>query len=281
LAEDITDVDQTDGPLVSIIIPTRNAAATLPRALESIRGQTYRNIEIIVVDNASSDGTPGLASTFPGVRVLTAGPERSSQVNVGMKGARGKYLYRIDQDFILEPSVVKEAVDACEQEHCDAILIHNTSDPTISFWSRVRKLERDCYVDSDLHVATRFFTREAFAKVGGFDEKLIAAEDYDLHNRLKRAGVRIGRIRAQELHVGEPRRLKDVVRKHIYYGTVLKEFLDRNPKRGWKQIAPLRMAYVRHWKDFLADPKVTLGFFLYQYVRYASASLGYLARWWQ
>lgn len=190
--------------------------------------------------------------------------------------ASGKYLYRVDSDFVLEPDVVKQAVEACEQS-ADAVLIHNTSDPRISFWAKVRKLERDCYVDEDWHVAIRFMRREDFNEVGGFLVGLVAAEDYDLHNRLRKVVTKIGRISAKEVHIGEPLTLKEVVLKHVYYGRLVKNFIDANPRVGWRQISPVRMAYFRHWRDFGSDPKVTLGFVIYQYVRYAAATVGYVA----
>jgi hypothetical protein len=115
-----------------------------------------------------------------------------------------------------------------------------------------------------------------FLRAGGFNEKLIASEDYDLHNKLVHLGFKIGRIKAREVHIGEPRTLKDIVLKHIYYGKKIKEFIKQNPGLSLTQLNPLRIAYVRHRKSFLRNPKLTLGFFLYQYVRYLSAIAGYL-----
>lgn len=266
----------SDSPLVSIVIPTLNSEATLRATLQSIRRQTYPNIEVVVVDGHSEDSTRQIATEFKNVKVYLGGRGRSAQVNVGARVARGKYLYRVDSDFILEPDVVREAVEKCERG-AEAILIHNTSDPTISLWSKARKLERDCYRDTDFHVAVRFMRRSDFERVGGFSESLIGAEDYDIHNRLVKMGIRVDWIESQEVHIGEPKRLKDVVLKHVYYGKHIRDFLKSNPSIGWKQVAPLRFSFVIHWRDFLVDPRTTLAFFLYQYVRYLSAIAGALA----
>jgi glycosyltransferase involved in cell wall biosynthesis len=263
-------------PLVSIIVPTKDSSRTLPITLNSIKAQTYNNIELIVVDNYSTDATSRIAESY-GARFFLRGNERSAQVNFGVSNAMGKYVYEVGSDFYLEPTVVEEAAGACVRG-ATAVLIHNTSDPTISFWARVRKLERDCYKDDEWHVAIRFMLKADFERVGGELENLVAAEDYDLHNRLLRLGVRVSRIRAQEVHLGEPKKLAEVVRKHIYYGEKIGEFIRENPKTYWLQIAPIRLSYFHHWRDFTKDPRVTLGFFLYQYVRYASAFVGYLAR---
>jgi len=262
-------------PLVSVIIPTKNSEKTLGKCLESIKNQTYKNTEIIVVDNYSIDRTKEIAGRYT-KQVYDKGPERSSQVNFGVKKARGKYVYRIDSDFILRPSVVEEAINKCENGGYDAICVHNTSDPTISFWSRVRKLERDCYKDDNLNVAARFFSKNVFEAVGGFNEKLVAAEDYDLHNKLLKKGFKIGRINAEEVHINEPKSIWEIAEKHYYYGKTIREFIKNNPKRGIKQLNPIRSSYLRHWKEFLKHPILTAGFIIYQFVRYGAAGLGYL-----
>ncbi|MEM4680606.1 MAG: glycosyltransferase, partial [Nanopusillaceae archaeon] len=263
-------------PLVSIIIPTYNSEKTIAKCLESIKNQSYKNIEVIVVDRFSKDKTAEIAKSFDVKVFQIKAKERSEQKNFGVKMAKGKYIYLVDSDFILDSNVVKEAVNKCELEGYDAICIHNTSDPNISFWSRVRKLERDCYKDDELNVAARFFRREVFEYIGGFDESLIACEDYDFHNRLLDKNFKIGRIESKEVHIGEPKSLWEIAKKHYYYGKTIGEFIKKNPKRGAEQLKPIRPAFIRHWKEFVKHPILTLGFFIYQFVRYFSAGLGYL-----
>jgi len=263
-------------PLVSIIIPTYNSEGTLARCLESIKNQTYKNIEVIVVDNYSTDRTVEIAKGFFGVKVFLKGSERTSQVNFGARKAKGKYVYVVGSDFILDPTVVEEAVKKCEEEGYDAICVHNTSDPTISFWSKVRKLERDCYRDDELNVAARFLRKNIFDAVGGFDENLVACEDYDLHNRLLKAGFKIGRISAQEVHIGEPKSLSEIAKKFYYYGKTLPEFTKKNPDKAMRQLNPFRPAFIRHRKEFVKHPILMLGLIIYQFVRYSAGGLGFL-----
>jgi glycosyltransferase involved in cell wall biosynthesis len=262
-------------PLVSIVIPTYNSEKTLEKCLKSIKNQTYKNIEVIVVDKFSKDRTVEIAKRFK-AKVFFKEPERASQVNFGVKKARGKYIYRVDADFVLEPTIVEEAVKKCEEEGYDAITIHNTSDPTISFWSKVRKFERDCYKDDELNIAARFFKKEVFEAISGFNESLVAAEDYDFHNRLLEMGFKVGRIKSQEVHIGEPKSLWEIAKKHYYYGKTIAEFIRTNPRKGIKQLSPIRPAFIRHWKKFVRHPILTLGFIIYQFVRYFSAGLGFL-----
>ena len=265
----------SDG-LVSVIIPTKNSVGTIEMCLKSIKNQTYPDIEIIVVDNYSEDGTADIAREY-GAKVFKKGHERCAQVNFGIKNANGKYVYRVDSDFILDPSIVSECVEMCEGNGYDAIAVHNTSDPTISFWSKVRNLERDCYKDDELNIAARFFRNDIFDSIGSFDENLIAGEDYDLHNRLVEGGFKVGKIKSQEVHIGEPKSLWEIAKKHYYYGKTIGEFIKRNPKKAKKQLTPLRSSYLRHWKDFLKHPMLTTGFIIYQSVRYSSAGLGFFS----
>jgi len=102
-------------PLVSVIVPTRNSEAFLERCLTSIRDQSYPRVEVIVVDNYSSDGTKRIARKYAD-RFFSKGHERSSQVNFGVSKAKGKYVYRVDSDF------VKERVDV--NDICNNWVIH-------------------------------------------------------------------------------------------------------------------------------------------------------------
>lgn len=236
-------------------------------------GQTYKNLEVIVVDNCSTDRT-GLIAHRYGARVYVRGPERGAQVNFGVRKARGKYVYRVDGDFILQSGVISEAVESCEKSGYDAVVIHNTSDPTISFWARVRKMERDCYKNDESNVAARFWNRRVFSILFGFEETLVAGDDYDFHNKLVESGFRIGRIEAHEVHLGEPKNIAEVFQKHYYYGKSISRFVRRNPRRAVVQLSPFRRAFVRGVPNLLGDPTVALGFVIYQSVRYVAATIG-------
>ena len=96
-------------PFVSVIIPTKNSGRTIRACLESVRAQTYRNFEIVVVDNFSTDSTVRIAKEYADL-VLLAGPERTSQVKQGAANSKGDFIYKIDSDFVLEPSVLEKAV---------------------------------------------------------------------------------------------------------------------------------------------------------------------------
>jgi glycosyltransferase involved in cell wall biosynthesis len=243
--------------------------------MNSIKDQTYHNLEIIIVDNDSIDDTLNIARKFTPL-VFSYNPERSSQINYGVKKSSGKYIYRVDSDFVLEPNVIKEAVTLAESNNFAAVLIHNTSDSTVSYWARVRKFERDMYESENLNVAVRFIRKDIFLSLGGFDPELIYGEDYDLHNRIIQ-NYEIGKVNAKEMHLGEYKTLLEIARKNYYYGRSANKFLRKNKGRGMKQVNPFRKAYFRNFKKFGRNPVLASGFVVYQIVRYGAGGLGLFA----
>ena len=261
-------------PIVSVIIPTKNSSHTLSKCLDSIISQTYKNIEIIVVDNYSLDSTVEIARLYT-KNVFLLGPERSSQVNYGVKIASGRYVYRVD--LILDQSnIISECVVLAESKNYVAIQIHNSSDPTFSYWAKVRKFERDMYIGDGINVAVRFVRKDVFLSVGGLDSELSSTEDYDLHNRIiKKYGI--GRISAKEIHIGEYISIKEIARKNYYYGKSINLFLKKNKYRGLIQASPFRIAFAKNYRTFLVHPCLTAGFIIYQLVKYSAGCCGILA----
>src|SRR5689334_15752829 len=80
-----------DRPLVTFVVPTKNAARTLAACLASVRAQEYDRVELVVVDNHSTDDTADIAHRYAD-RVDTLGPERSAQRNHGWRVANGEHV---------------------------------------------------------------------------------------------------------------------------------------------------------------------------------------------
>lgn len=225
-----------DGPLVSVVVPTRNSAKTLRRCLESVRGQVYKNIELIVVDNYSSDETCTIAGEF-GAVVLRKGPERSSQKNWGARNARGEWLYFVDSDFVLERDVVRKCVEAGDD--FDAVSIVNYSMGK-SVWGKSIALKERFLAHDPALQTVHFVRRKVFFEVGGFDESLIVGEDLDLYARLLEHGYRIGGVDAVEWHIGEPETLRDIARRNFYYGKVVGSYFRKRGNYALSQLSPFK-----------------------------------------
>jgi len=262
-------------PLVSVIVPSYNSANFIESCLESLRNQSYKNIEVIVVDRNSKDESLKIAKNFTN-KIYTHGPERAAQINFGAKKAKGKYLYRVDSDFVLEKDVIKECVEKAEKEELDGIAVHNTSAEGLGFWADVRKLERNTYREDQLIVAVRFFTKRAWEKIGGFDETLYGPEDYDFHNRFVSSGFKWGRIKAIERHLGEPRSLADIWKKHYFYGQQMVRYFRKYPAIAAMQFIPVRKSYLQNIGVFLFHPLIFLGLIVMTVVKFTAGGLGFL-----
>lgn len=106
-------------PLVTVNIVTRNRTQALSKAIESAYGQTYRPVEVVVVDNDSSDGSPEMVeSRWPDVRLIRLHHNLGCQPgrNIGMKNSRGKYIFNLDDDGALEPTAIERVVARFEAE---------------------------------------------------------------------------------------------------------------------------------------------------------------------
>jgi len=267
-------MEDTTLPLVSVIIPTRNSARTLAKCLESVKKQSYKNIELIVVDNNSTDGTPDIARRYTD-KVFNRGPERSAQVNFGAARAKGEFVYKVDADFVLEPYVIQQCVDKINAGF-DAVVVHNTPDASVSWIAKIRKFEVSMYKYDITHSSARFLRRDVYENIGGFNERITAGEDYDFQNRLNRAGYKTGFIEAEALHLGEPKKLWPHLKKYYDYGKDFVHYQDANKSESGEQLGFFRNVYFKNWRQFVESPALGLGFIFYNSFKFGAGGLGYL-----
>lgn len=113
-------------PAVSVIIPVYNTENYIAQALQSVRRQSLQDIEILVVDDGSTDGSAAVvrsvAATDPRV-VLYSRPNGgvSAARNTGMEHARGEYTYFLDSDDLLEPGALESCYRKCKTENLDFV----------------------------------------------------------------------------------------------------------------------------------------------------------------
>ena len=148
--------------LISVIVPTRNNARTIEACLSSVTAQTYPNVELIVVDNHSDDGTADLARRHT-AKVVTAGPERSAQRNRGITEATGEWVVWLDSDMLLPPDALAIALDAALTTGAEGVAL---PERTIGagFWTACRALERECHLDDPWLHNPRLRKREFMLK---------------------------------------------------------------------------------------------------------------------
>lgn len=264
-------------PVVSIIIPTFNAEKTLGRCIQSIKNQSYRNFEITVVDNYSSDKTADICKTL-GVKFFVSKGERTNSKNLGLKNAKGKYVCFIDCDMELTPKVIEECLNKIENsDTVGGVLIPERSVGN-SFWVKVRDFERSFYLDTEVESA-RFFRKDLAKEVGGFDENVIFFEESVLAQRIENRGYDVKvRIDSPILHHEDDFSLWKWLGKKFYYGKTAGEYLRRYSTYGKRQMSLIyRYRIFLREKRFASRPVLAFGVLLLKTLEYLFAGLGYLS----
>lgn len=260
--------------MVSVVVPTRDSGRTLDACLRSIRSQTYRPLEIILVDNHSIDQTLEVAQRYADI-VDIAGPERSAQRNRGALLAHGDYLLFIDSDMTLQPAVINDCVNAVNSSGAPAVIIPEVSVGE-GFWARARALERSSYIGDDAIEAARFFPRAVFEKSGGFDESLVAMEDWDLSRRVA-AGVRLPRTASRIEHDEGRLRLSKAMAKKRYYAAASRTYLRKHGRSALGQGSLIfRPAFLRNWRQMLRHPLLATGVMVLKSTETVGATWGLL-----
>lgn len=261
--------------LVSVIVTTKNSQNTLKAHLESIKHQSYKKIEIVVVDNYSSDKTLKVAKKYTKF-VYQMGPERSVQRNFGSKKAHGKYLFHPDSDMILGKDVVKQCVELMQREKLGAIVIPEKSFG-IGFWAKVKTFEREINEGEEYFEAARFFPAKLFWEMKGYDETLTGPEDWDLPQRI---GLKhkIGRIKEYIDHNEGKTSIINLVKKKYYYGLSVNRYLKKQKMSiiSPKTVYFLRSAYYKKWPKLFVHPILTFGMILMLTLESFGGGFGYL-----
>jgi glycosyltransferase involved in cell wall biosynthesis len=246
------DAGEQGVALVSVVVPTRNSGRTITTCLESVRAQSWPVVELIVVDNASSDGTRQAAERLADV-VLEAGPERSAQRNAGIARAAGDWVMWVDADMELAPDTVERALEAARRAGATAVFVPEVSAGP-GYWTRCRALERRCYAGEPLIESPRLVRTAYLRRVGGFDRRLTGPEDAALRNRVLADGVGLAWADARIVHHEGRTGLAGVVRKRFYYGRTVPAYRRAHPGAVSGQAGATLRAFWRHRRRLAADP---------------------------
>jgi glycosyltransferase involved in cell wall biosynthesis len=256
---------------ISFVVPTRNSARTLAACLGSLRAQTFGDVEVVVVDNGSTDGTGGIARLLAD-RFTDWGPERSAQRNRGTACSTGDVVVFIDSDMVLEPHVAASIHERFTAQPELAALIIPERSFGDGFLARCRSLEKALYVGDGGVEAPRAFRRPTIDELGGWDETLTAAEDWDLADRAAAAGVGVGRVDAWIWHDEGRLRLRSTFAKKRYYGRWIDQYLRMRRGRGRGRFA--RTALLRHPGRLLRHPLLSTGLVVLKSAEVAGLLLG-------
>lgn len=205
-------VPEAHAPSVSVLMPCYNAAATLEEAIESVLGQTLRELELVAVDDGSSDATGRMLEAWVkrDVRVRPLALPHARMIpalNAGLAACRGPLIARMDADDRSHPHRLSRQVEYL-QSHPDIAVVGCLAEgfPAAEVREGFRiyldwlnslvspeEIARQIYVESPLAHPSVMMRREWIARMGGYQEHGWP-EDYDLRLRLHLEGARLAKV---------------------------------------------------------------------------------------
>lgn len=259
--------------MISIVIPTKNSERTIEKCLQSIRDQTYKDYELIIVDGNSTDSTASIAKKFADL-FIADDSGRTHARNIGFSRAKGEILLSIDSDMVLEKTVLQDV--ASSMDGFGGLIIPEVGYGD-DFISKCKDLEKRCYVGDEIMESARAFSREAFRSVEGYDPGLVFGEDWDIHYRIKK-NFKIGRIRSRILHIVTPFSFVQDLRKSYLYGKTLPKYVEKGHQpqtSAW--LDPKNNFFIRHFPKLIKEPVYATGLFIFKSLEYVAGILGLIA----
>lgn len=226
-------------PLVSIIIPAYNSGTYLRLTVESVLEQAHRPIEILIVDDGSTDDTPRTAQSFgPPVRLLQqAHSGHPATRNAGIRAAAGEYIAFVDHDDLWSLGKLESQL-ACFRNDAELDLVFGhaqnffSEDLTSEERSRLRVPMKPV---RGLLQGAMLAKRSCFERVGLFAEERIIGDFIDWYGRAMIAGLKMKMLPEvvlhRRIHLGNHQRMN----RHLIaagYLSSVKELLDRRRAKG-------------------------------------------------
>lgn len=245
-------------PLISVVIPTYNSGEFIEACLKSLKNQTFKNFEIIVVDENSKDSTQKIAKKYAD-KLIIDGKERCQKRNIGAKNARADWVFFVDSDTELSPNILEDMSKLVDSK--TLILTYDISFGK-GFWAKVKHFERSLYTGGDVVQHPRVYPKKVFLGVGGFDDKMVGVEDLDLYNRVMKKYPKLKKVEVKSPIFHNEGRLtyRLIVKRMAYYSKTFREYKRRHPEIAKKQTSILR--YLRKLDYFIKNPIMSFGFLI-------------------
>lgn len=180
------------GPLVSVVIPCYNAASFLRETMDSVWRQTYPQLEVVLVDDGSTDGTRALIQSWGNSVTAILGPNQgaASARNTGTSAARGAFIQYLDADDLLEPDAIASRVEALQRSraavaYSDWQKLEEAAEGVFVPGERVARATHDVHADLEVALFSNFwappaallYRREIIENIGGWKQHLAPIED--------------------------------------------------------------------------------------------------------
>lgn len=244
-------------PLVSVVVPCRNEVKHISRCLDSILSSSYPNIEVLVIDGQSTDGTLEVLETYA-QKVKTIFVYTNTHrltpyaFNIGVRHAKGDYVLRVDARNTIAKSYIYDLIEALQEQpdlgaaggdyqHLGespqgTIIARVMESPFGVGGSNYRTQKSDADVDT---VGVTIYKRKVFETVGLYDESLTRNQDDEFNYRVRKAGFRIRYVHRAKTTYFVRDSLYKAFRQFFQYG-YFKVFVNRKHQTltTLRQLAP-------------------------------------------
>jgi glycosyltransferase involved in cell wall biosynthesis len=174
--------------LISVIIPAYNEEKLIEKTLISLKNQRYKPIELIVVDNNSTDKTAEIARKYADKVLFLKKKGASLSRNFGAENAKGEYLFFLDADSRLSQKATLKAVENMDKGYAGGTVkvIYENDSYKVKF---IENIQNFCLEKWQVFETESVWTRkETFEKAGGYREPIKFGENMDLLKRLSKIG---------------------------------------------------------------------------------------------
>ena len=184
-------------PVVTVIIPTHNRAHLISGSIRSVLDQTFKNFELIIVDDASNDNISEVVNGFKDDRIKYIHHDKNqggpTARNTGIKAAKGAYIALLDDDDQWWPTKLEEQVNKFNEVSNKVGLVYSglevrrlTGDSVVrTYHPQFRgDLRLRLLLGTTIGSPTPLIKRECFEKVGLFDPRLKSCQDWDMWKRI-------------------------------------------------------------------------------------------------
>ncbi len=230
-----------DKPLVTVVIPCYNRVIWLEDEINSLKNQTYPNIEILLVDGGSTDGSVELAKKL-GARVIRVNINGFDEARLRYEGAikaKGSIIIQADSDVHFPKNYVEEMVKPIIKGEADAtaislIKVHKKRKGLLADFWRIKRLASHEAKKRGLHEVKGALAmkKEVIEKVGPYDDSLIVGTDVDYSYRIRKAGFKVKPVFTTWFHHADPDKLIPFIRR-VYWGSYYGHEFMKKWKKGY------------------------------------------------
>lgn len=235
--------------LVTIVVPVLNRIDKTRDCIRNLLEQTYKLIEIIIVDDGSSENIRNMIEEFADSRLIYIGYSENRGANharnIGIINSSGKYISFQDSDDIWEKEKIQKQMDLIEKHQADLVFCQvkrqgfrlDSTTPEDDFVFEAKRFESDIQYRNYVSTQTMFIKRSVFSIVGLFDEEIPRYQDWEFIIRA-----------ASKIKI-------DYIKETLVYSEVQHDSITLSSK---KEMVALRKIYKKNQKIFKFLPKMKL-----------------------